>query len=82
MTRVDGQWRDERTGAFYRLAWFHRDKMITSDSRALWKFRLRELAAPGENNGFEGALTRYTPGRAYAESWNRGVFGPYLPGDG
>ncbi|WP_157570409.1 S8 family serine peptidase [Microtetraspora malaysiensis] len=142
VTRVDGQWRDERTGAFYRLAWFHRDGMITgfqrrvtqqdlatiradharhldgargfwdaeaqlpdlrldhfpggtpvalpsvqtiyvnSDSQAIWKFHLTEMASTGENNGFEGAFTRYTPGRVYAESWNRGVFGPYLPSDG
>ncbi|MGO1051979.1 S8 family peptidase [Crossiella sp. CA198] len=40
----------------------------------------RRLSLPGENHqSFTGAVKSYSPGRTYAESLYRGVFGPALP---
>ncbi|WP_329429483.1 S8 family serine peptidase [Streptosporangium sp. NBC_01495] len=52
---------------------------VNTDGGARWMHFLREYGPDGEKSWVESSPVSYTPGRAYRESWNRGVFCPALP---
>ncbi|MFI7131486.1 S8 family serine peptidase [Nonomuraea sp. NPDC050153] len=54
-----------------------RTEYVNVDGGAKWRRYFWEDTESGET-AFESRLTGYTPGRAYRESWNLGVFSPVL----
>ncbi len=51
---------------------------VNTDTGARWLRYFAESGPEGGQTQSESPFTGYTPGRAYRESWNRGVFGPAL----
>ncbi|WP_327085408.1 S8 family serine peptidase [Nonomuraea sp. NBC_01738] len=61
------------------LPFTHKEYVNAGDG-ARWKHYLSDVSADSAGDLVSPA-TRYRPGRAYAESWNRGVFGPSVLDD-
>ncbi|MEV0232623.1 S8 family serine peptidase [Nonomuraea sp. NPDC050786] len=57
-----------------------RIEYVNADGGAKWRRYLWEDGPESGETAFESSLTGYTPGRAYRESWNLGVFAPVLAG--
>ncbi|MET7462648.1 S8 family serine peptidase [Nonomuraea sp. NPDC005501] len=55
-----------------------RTEYVNADGGTKWRRYFWEDGSEGGETAFESSLTGYTPGRAYRESWNLGVFSPVL----
>jgi hypothetical protein len=55
-----------------------RTEYVNADGGAKWRRYFWEDGPESGGTAFESSLTGYTPGRAYQESWNLGVFSPVL----
>ncbi|WP_285777374.1 S8 family serine peptidase [Microtetraspora sp. NBRC 13810] len=60
---------------------FTQTEYLNTDEGIRWQRQFRETVPSGESSYFYSPITRYERKRAYAERWNRGVFGPALVGD-
>ncbi|TYB60143.1 S8 family serine peptidase [Nonomuraea sp. PA05] len=59
-----------------------RIEYVNADGGAKWRRYFWEDGPESGETALESSLTGYTPGRAYRESWNLGVFAPVLVGGG
>ncbi|MCA2220874.1 S8 family serine peptidase [Nonomuraea aurantiaca] len=59
-----------------------RTEYVNADGGAKWRRYFWEDGSKSGETTFESTLTGYTPGRAYQESWNLGVFSPVLTESG
>jgi hypothetical protein len=57
-----------------------RTEYVNADGGTKWRHYFWEDGPDSGETAFESNLTSYTPGRAYRESWNLGVFSPVLAG--